>query len=129
MKYSILTGLILMASCSHQLTNEELLKNDNTRKELMTAISNDHAMATEMINYLSNSSASADMMKSNCDFMKSEKAAMAIKKDTALQSLMISNMFFMLRNDSALCDKTCTQISMNPQIDSILQYKRNTVRK
>jgi hypothetical protein len=73
-----------------------------------------------MINYLNNSNASVDMMKSNCEFMKSEKGSAAIKRDTAMQNLIISNLMFLINRDSLKCDKTCTQISLNPQIDKVL---------
>ena len=129
MKYTVIIASILMASCNHQPTSEQLLKNDESRHDIMQLISNDHAMAGEMINYLANSDASADLMKSNCDFMKSEKAGKMVKKDTALQNMMISNIFFMLNSDSTLCDKTCNRISQIPQIDSLLKNKRSTARK
>jgi hypothetical protein len=129
MKYAILTGLVFMAACTHQQTTEELLKNNDSRHNIMQAISNDHDLANEMLNNLANSPASADLVKSNCEFMKSEKGGALIKKDTAMRNMIISNYLFLLNHDSVLCDKTCTQMSLNPSIYRVLGNNRNTTGK
>ncbi|MGP8214056.1 MAG: hypothetical protein ACLQQ4_00695 [Bacteroidia bacterium] len=117
----ILTTLTLFTSCYHKPSAEELLKDDNMRHDIMNAICKDHSMATEMVNTLTSSPASRDMMRGSCEFMRTVMANDMIKKDTSMQNLIISNLLFLVNRDSEMCDKTCVQLSNNPQIYRILQ--------
>jgi len=119
----LLSGLVLLAACSQKPSPVELLKNSSTRHEIMIAICNDHTMALEMVNDLTSDSASIEMMKGNCDLMKTVMASDIMKKDTAMQNFMISKLVSLINNDSVLCDKTCIQISHNPQTEKILHRK------
>jgi hypothetical protein len=119
----LLTGMLLLASCYRKPNLEELLKNSSTRHEIMMAICNDHAMAMEMVNDLTSNSASIEMMQGNCDLMKTVMASDIMKKDTAMQNFIISKLVSLINNDSVMCDKTCTQISQNPQIEKMLHRK------
>lgn len=122
-KILFLTGLVFFTACNHKAKIDELLKDDNTRHDIMLAISNDHNMGTEMVSYLTNSTASLDMMKGSCDFMRTAMASDIMKKDTGIQNLIISNMMFLASRDSIMCDKTCTQMSQNPKIQRMLEKK------
>ncbi|HXP50641.1 MAG TPA: hypothetical protein VN922_11835 [Bacteroidia bacterium] len=123
LKTVFLASLVFFTACNHKPKIDELLKDDATRHDIMLAISNDHTMATEMVNYLTNSAASVEMMKGSCDFMRTVMANDMMKKDTGMQNLIISNMLFLINRDSVMCDKTCTQISQNPQVQRMLQKK------
>lgn len=123
MKYTLIISLALFTACASKPDTGKLLKNADTRDSIMQAICNDHAMATEMINYLSNSNASADLMKGTCNFMKTPKANDMIRKDTGIQNMIVSNMISLINSDSMSCDKTCNQISQNPQLYRIMQRK------
>jgi hypothetical protein len=119
----LLTGLVFLTACARKPDLEELLKNNSMRHDIMTAICNDHNMALEMVNDLTSSSASIEMMKGNCDLMKTVMTSDIMKKDTAMQNLMISKLVSLINDDSVLCDKTCGQITQNPKIEKILHRK------
>jgi len=118
-----LIGLVFLTACYRKPNTEELLKDNSTRHDIMMAICNDHSMALEMVNDLTSSSASIEMMKGNCDLMKTVMASDIMKKDTVMQNLMISKLVSLINSDSVLCDKTCAQITQNPKIEKMLHKK------
>jgi hypothetical protein len=123
MKYTLIISLALFTACANKPNAEKLLQIADTRDSIMQAICNNHTMAAEMINYLTNSSASADLMKGTSNYMKTSKANELIKKDTGMQNMMVSNILSLINSDSMTCDKTCTQISRIPQFNRIMQRK------
>ena len=128
-KTLFLAGLIFLNACTHQPTAAELLKNDNMRHEIMKTICNDTVMATEMVNYITSSGASSIMKKGSCDFIRTIMASDMMKNDTAMQNMIISNVMFLVNRDSVMCDKTCTQITQNPQIVRMMERNMNAKRQ
>lgn len=115
-KTLFLTSLVFLASCTHKPTAEQLLKDDDMRQSLMKAISSDHNMSEEMVNYLTTTDASRDLMKGSCTLMRTVIGRDIIKGDTAVQNAMISSLVTLVGKDSILCDKTCTEMSNIPQM-------------
>ena len=115
-KTLFLTSLVFLASCTHKPTAEQLLKDDDMRQSLMKAISADHNMSEEMVNYLTTTDASRDLMKGSCTLMRTVIGRDIIKGDTAVQNAMISSLVTLVGKDSILCDKTCTEMSNIPQM-------------
>jgi hypothetical protein len=115
-KTLFLASLVFLASCTRKPTAEQLLKDDDMRQSLMKAISADHNMSEEMVNYLTTTDASRDLMKGSCTLMRTVIGRDIIKGDTAVQNAMISSLLTLVGKDSVLCDKTCTQMSNIPQM-------------
>ena len=118
-----LVCIVLVIACNHKPKASELLKDDDTRHAIMTAISSNHDMATEMVSYLTNSSASVELMKGSCSYMETVLSSDVMKKDTSIQNLVITNALSRINRDSILYNKACLQFSNNPQVQRVLERR------
>jgi len=84
----LITGVFL-AACSGPKSQsaDELLKDPEKREEIMTAISNDHQMMSNMMDHM----------------MKNDHAMQMMKGDKAMKNTMMQHMMKMMQNDSAMC--------------------------
>lgn len=127
LKITVITGCILLAACARkQPSAEELLKDDKTRDEIMTAICNDSNMTERMINYMSTTGASKKMLPFTCQILGKIMSSEVMKRDTAVQNSVISGMLHIIATDSNLCDKTCVQMSETPSIEKIMERNSKT---
>ncbi|HTB06176.1 MAG TPA: hypothetical protein VK806_04415 [Bacteroidia bacterium] len=120
-------GLVFLASCTRKPTADQLLKDDDMRQSIMKSISADHGMSEQMINYLTTTDASRDLMKGSCTLMRTVIGRDIIKEDTAVQNAMIANWLFLVAKDSLLCDKTCTEMSNIPQMKRMMDKNSKPV--
>lgn len=120
-KIVCIAGCVLLVSCVKKQTAAELLKDKDMRAEIMTAISNDSAMAIEMLSRMSSTGAAEKMMPMTCQVLSNIMASEAMAKDTTMQNLVISGMMQLMVRDPVLCDKTCTRIRQNKMMLNMLQ--------
>lgn len=101
-----------------------MLQNRNERSEIMTAICNDSALTAEMLNNMLSTSAGQQLMPQSCRVLRQVMASEALKRDTAVQNVLISGMMHLMQRDSVLCDKTCSRMNSNQKIARVLQQSR-----
>ncbi len=123
LKLTLLIAVISLASCAKKQSARELLKDDNMRGDIMTAICNDSNMTNEMINRMSTTGASQKMLPMSCNMLGKIMSSDIMRKDTMLQNTVMSGMLNLIAKDSILCDKTCDQMNQTPSIKRILEKK------
>ena len=124
LKTGLIAGCILFISCTRKQTANELLKDETTRNEIMTAICNDSDLTVEMINRMSTTGASQKMLPFSCQMLNKIMTSDVMKRDTAIQNSMMSGMLELMTHDSVLCDKTCTRMVNIRNIQRIMQKKK-----
>ena len=109
--------LILISGCTGQAqTTAEILKNGQQREEIMAAISNDHEMMDEMLDYMMDSDHAMQMMEGDQGMM-----GRMMEKDTAMAAGMINNMMAMMEKDSTMCNMMGGMMMRNKHMMDMMQ--------
>lgn len=102
--YSILfiAGIGLLTACNNKQTTDQLLKDDNQRKEITAAIIHNQAYHMELMQEMMNSDSTKQMMGNG------------MMKDPGMMNMMMEHMMNMAEKDSAMCKNMMQMMEQKP---------------
>ena len=109
--YSILfiAVISLLSACNTKQTTDQLLKDDNQRKEIAAAIIQNPAYHMELMQEMMNSDSTKQMMGQN------------MMKDPAMMNMMMEHMMNMADKDSAMCKKMMQMMEQKPMMMKMMK--------
>lgn len=123
----VILFLTMISGCTGQAkSTSEILKNDEQRKEIMTAISNDHKMMDEMMGHMMKSEHAMQMMEGHQGMMgrmmgNRQMMMNMMAKDTMMASGMMNDMMTMMEKDSTMCNMMGGIMMENRHMMNIMQ--------
>lgn len=136
MKTPILLAMVIAGmtySCSHikEKSAMELLENSKMREEVYSAILNDHAYSTDLLNKMMESDKCKMIMTGNLSMMKmmctSDKMENLMNTDKQVMENLTGKLIKRMETDSVVCDHTCTMLMENEQLKNY--FTKQTSKK
>ncbi len=113
--YSILfiAAINLLSACNTKPTTDQLLKDDNQRKEINAAIIENPAYHTELMQMMMNTDSNKQMMGQN------------MMKDSGMMNMMMTNMMNMADKDSMMCKNMMQMMQQKPMMMQMMKEMNN----
>ena len=109
--YSILfiAAISLLPACSSKQTTDQLLKDDNQRKEITAAIIQNPAYHMELMQMMMNIDSSKQMMEHN------------MMQDSGMMNMMMTHMVNMAETDSVMCKNMMQMMQQKPMMMKMMK--------
>lgn len=113
----IITGFF--TACQQPQSTEQVLADENQRKEVMQTIANNQEMMTEMVAMMMNNEQGKMMMAGNKEMMgvmmgNQQMMHDMVKENPGIMQNMMQNMMQICQNDSTQCNQMAEIMSDNP---------------
>lgn len=99
----------LLTACNNKQTTEQLLKDDNQRKEITSAIVHTPAYHMELMQEMMNGDSTKQMMGNG------------MMKDPAMMNMMMEHMMNMAEKDSAMCKNMMQMMEQKPAMMKMMK--------
>lgn len=123
-KTSLLFALIMLfVACQSVSTAKEILSDASIRKDVMTEIASDTAMAREMMNELMLSPKGMVAMHEHHKVMMQDHTSMTqmMKDNPDMMHSMMTDMMEACKNDSSMMNTMCTKMMNNPEMKEMMK--------
>ena len=119
----VIAVMTLFASCQSSVDPSQVLKNTETRTQVMNTIANDSSMSKEMMGALMNSKTGMMAMQQHAKMMmESQSSLMDMSKNNpGMMNNMMSAMMETAKGDSSMMSGMINTMMGNPQMMRMMQ--------
>ena len=112
--------LALLTSCQSAKTSNQLLKDETSRKEIITLISNDASMNKQMMAEMMNGENGIEMM------MENQKSMMKMMKDKPdMMKGMMDDMIETCKTDTTMMKTMCKSMMDDPKMMDMMEKMKH----